>query len=89
MVGFDTADDAAVYRMSDDLALVQTVDFFPPVVDDPYVFGQIGVANALSDVYAMGGHPLLALNIVCFPIELPKSILRTICLLYTSPSPRD
>ena len=78
MVGFDTADDAAVYRMSDDLALVQTVDFFPPVVDDPYVFGQIGVANALSDVYAMGGHPLLALNIVCFPIELPKSILHTI-----------
>ena len=78
MVGFDTADDAAVYRMSDDLALIQTVDFFPPVVDDPYVFGQIGVANALSDVYAMGGHPLLALNIVCFPIELPKDILRTI-----------
>ena len=61
MVGFDTADDAAVYRMSDDLALVQTVDFFPPVVDDPYVFGQIGVANALSDVYATVSYTHLTL----------------------------
>ena len=64
--------------MSDDLALVQTVDFFPPMVDDPYTFGQIGAANALSDVYAMGGRPVLALNIVGFPIELPKDILHAI-----------
>ena len=67
LVGFDTADDAAVYRLSDDLALVQTVDFFTPIVDDPYVFGQIAAANSLSDVYAMGGEPMTALTIVCFP----------------------
>ena len=69
LVGFDTADDAGVYRLADDLALVQTVDFITPVVDDPYVFGQIAAANALSDVYAMGGRPLTALNICCFPHE--------------------
>ena len=67
LVGFDTADDAAVYRLSDDLALVQTLDFFTPIVDDPYVFGQIAAVNSLSDVYAMGGEPMTALAIVCFP----------------------
>ena len=72
MVGINTADDAAVYRMNDDLALIQTVDFFPPVVDDPTDFGRIAAANALSDVYAMGGKPILALNIVGFPVGLPK-----------------
>ena len=67
LVGFDTADDAAVYRLNDDLALVQTVDFFTPIVDDPYIFGQIAAVNSLSDVYAMGGEPMNALAIVCFP----------------------
>ena len=67
LVGVDTLDDAAVYRLSDDIALVQTVDFFTPVVDDPYDFGRIAAANAFSDIYAMGGRPLTALNIVCFP----------------------
>lgn len=75
LVGADTGDDAAVYRMDDDTALIQTVDFFPPIVDDPYSFGQIAVANALSDVYAMGGKPLTALNVVGFPAHLPKDIL--------------
>jgi selenide,water dikinase len=67
LVGADTFDDAAVYRLSDDVALVQTVDFFTPVVDDPYDFGRIAAANAFSDIYAMGGRPLTALNVVCFP----------------------
>lgn len=67
LVGADTLDDAAIYRLRDDLALVQTVDFFTPVVDDPYDFGRIAAANAFSDVYAMGGRPVTALNIVCFP----------------------
>ena len=67
LVGFDTSDDACVYRISDDLALVQTVDFFPPMVDDPYIFGQIAAANALSDVYAMGAVPTHAMNLLCFP----------------------
>jgi len=75
LVGTDTGDDAAVYRMDDDLALIQTVDFFPPIVDDPTAYGEIAVANALSDVYAMGGKPLIALNIVGFPVGLPKHIL--------------
>ena len=74
----NTGDDAAVYRMTDETALIQTVDFFPPIVDDPYAFGQIAVANALSDVYAMGGEPLIALNIVGFPVALPKDILGSI-----------
>ena len=78
MVGIQTGDDAAVYRLRDDLALVQTVDFFPPIVDDPYQFGAIAVANALSDVYAMGGTPLLALNLVGFPVGLPREILVSI-----------
>lgn len=67
LVGFDTADDAAVYRVSPDIAIIQTVDFFPPMVDDPYAFGQVAAANALSDIYAMGGTPKLALNLFCFP----------------------
>ena len=75
LVGTETGDDAAVYRLRDDLALVQTVDFFPPVVDDPYRFGAVAAANALSDIYAMGGTPLLGLNIVAYPIDLPKEFL--------------
>ena len=67
LVGFDTADDAGVYQLSPELALVQTVDFFTPIVDDPYTFGQIAAANSLSDVYAMGGRPISALSIVGFP----------------------
>ena len=67
LIGFDTADDAGVYRLSDDLALVQTVDFFTPIVDDPFTFGAIAAANSLSDVYAMGGKPISALSIVAFP----------------------
>jgi selenide,water dikinase len=79
LVGLDTSDDAGVYRLNDDLALVQTVDFFTPIVDDPYAFGQIAAANALSDIYAMGGKPLTVLNIVAFPIStLDKSILADI-----------
>jgi len=79
LVGLDRADDAGVYRISDDLALIQTVDFFTPVVDDPYMFGQIAVANALSDVYAMGGTPKTAMNLVAFPIkEMDIAILRSI-----------
>ena len=69
MIGFDTADDAGVYRIAEDLALVQTVDFFTPVVDDPFTFGAIAAANALSDVYAMGGRPISALSIVAFPAD--------------------
>ena len=78
LVGFETADDAGVYKLSDDLALVQTVDFFTPVVDDPYTFGQIAATNSLSDVYAMGGRPLSALAIVCFPDKGDISILERI-----------
>jgi len=75
----ESSEDAGVYKLSDELALVQTVDFFTPIVDDPYDFGQIAVANALSDVYAKGGKPLTALNIVCFPIKTMKiSILKEI-----------
>ncbi len=75
------SDDAGVYRLSDDIAIIQTVDFFTPIVDDPYMFGQIAAANSLSDVYAMGGKPLTAMNIVCFPIDdmditVLKDILR-------------
>ena len=75
------ADDAGVYRLKNDLALIQTVDFFTPIVDDPFTFGQVAVANALSDVYAMGGRPLLAMNIICFPInKFDISILQQILL---------
>ena len=79
MVGLDRADDAGVYRISKDLALIQTVDFFTPVVDDPYWFGQIAAANALSDVYAMGGVPKTAMNLVAFPLkQMDLSVLRQI-----------
>lgn len=79
LVGLDTGDDSGVYKLTDDLAIVQTVDFFTPIVDDPYDFGQVAAANALSDVYAMGGKPITALNIVAFPIHtLDKAILTDI-----------
>ncbi len=79
LVGLDSSDDAGVIRLSAELALIQTVDFFTPIVDDPYDFGRIAAANALSDVYAMGGVPLTALNILCFPLkELPVTILAEI-----------
>ncbi len=69
LVGFDTGDDAGVFKISDDLALVQSVDFFTPIVDDPFIFGQIAAANSLSDIYAMGGEPVTAMNIVAFPLK--------------------
>ena len=79
LVGTGTADDAGVYRISDELALIQTVDFFTPIVDDPYDFGRIAAANALSDIYAMGGVPKTAMNVVCFPIQkLGKEVLAAI-----------
>lgn len=78
LIGYDSDDDAAVYRISDDLAIVQTLDFFPPMVDDPYTFGQIAAANALSDIYAMGGDVKTALNIVCFPEKMDLNILGAI-----------
>ena len=78
LVGFDHADDAGVYQLTPDQALVQTVDFFTPIVDDPYVFGQISATNALSDVYAMGGRPLTALALVCFPDKADLAILERI-----------
>lgn len=78
LVGFDTSDDGAVYKLSDDIAIIQTLDFFTPMVDDPYVFGKIAAANALSDVYAMGGKVAVALNIVCFPEEDEPAILASI-----------
>ena len=78
LVGFDRADDAGVYKISDGLALVQTVDFFTPIVDDPYIFGQIAASNALSDVYAMGGKPLSSLALVCFPDGGDLAILERI-----------
>jgi selenide,water dikinase len=78
LLGLGTDDDAAIYRLSDEMALVQTVDVFTPVVDDPYQYGLIAAANALSDVYAKGGRPLLALNIVGFPRKLPLEILAEI-----------
>jgi selenide, water dikinase len=78
LVGFDHADDAGVYQIAPDQALVQTVDFFTPIVDDPYTFGQIAAANSLSDVYAMGGKPLTSLALVCFPEKADLSILERI-----------
>lgn len=75
LVGYDSKDDAAVYQVADDLAIVQTLDFFPPMVDDPYTFGKIAAANALSDIYAMGGEVKTALNIVCFPESMDLNIL--------------
>jgi selenide,water dikinase len=77
--GMDSLDDAGVYKLTDELAIIQTIDFFTPIVDDPYAFGQIAAANALSDVYAMGGSPLTAMNIVCFPTKsLAISVLRDV-----------
>lgn len=80
IVGFEKSDDAAIYKLTDDIALIQTLDFFTPMIDDPYIFGQIAAANSLSDVYAMGGEPRTAMNIVCFPekenIEILGEILR-------------
>jgi selenide, water dikinase len=78
LVGFDHADDAGVYQIAPDTALVQTVDFFTPIVDDPYTFGQIAATNSLSDVYAMGGRPLTALALVCFPEKADLAILERI-----------
>ena len=79
IIGIERAEDAGVYKLSHDLAIVQTVDFFTPIVNDPYQFGQIAVANALSDVYAKGGRPLTAMNIVCFPVKtMDISVLREI-----------
>lgn len=78
LVGFETSDDAAVYKLKPDLAVVETVDFFPPVLDDPFAYGQIAAANAMSDIWAMGGRAIFALNIVAFPKELPIEILHEI-----------
>lgn len=78
--GFETADDALVYKVSDDIVSVQTVDFFPPMVDDPYTFGQVAAANALSDIYAMGGEPNVAMNLLCFPSCLDLEVMRQILL---------
>lgn len=75
IVGLETSDDAAVYKINDDVAIIETLDFFTPVVDDPYTFGQIAATNSLSDVYAMGGEPSLAMNIVCFPNCLEPAVL--------------
>ena len=78
LVGLDTADDAAVYKLNDEMALIQTLDFFTPMIDDPYIFGQIAASNSLSDVYAMGGKPIVAMNIVCFPSCHDMNILAEI-----------
>ncbi len=78
MVGLETGDDAAIYKLSDELAVIQTVDFFTPIVDDPYEFGAIAAANAMSDVYAMGGEVVLALNVAGFPQEMPVEIVSNI-----------
>ena len=79
IAGMERAEDAGVYKLNDDLAIIQTLDFFTPIVDDPYTFGQVAAANALSDVYAMGGRPLTAMNIVCFPVKtMDMSVLREI-----------
>ena len=78
-MGLETSDDAGVYRLKEDLAIIQTVDFFTPVVDDPYSFGQIAATNAMSDVYAMGGRPLTAMNIICFPVKsMEISVLKEV-----------
>ena len=78
LVGFETSDDAAVYQLSPSQAVVETVDFFPPVVDDPFAYGQIAASNAMSDIWAMGARALFALNIVAFPKELPLEVLEAI-----------
>ncbi len=78
IVGYDTSDDASVYVINDELALVQTVDFFPPIVDDPFLFGQIAAANALSDVYAMGGEPKLAMNVMCVSPQMEREAVQAV-----------
>lgn len=79
IVGMERPDDAGVYRLTDDIALIQTLDFFTPIVDDPYDFGRVAVANALSDIYAMGGRPLVAMNIICFPVsDMDISVLEDV-----------
>lgn len=78
LVGFESSDDACVYRIDDENAIVSTLDFFTPIVDDPYIFGEIAATNALSDIYAMGAKPIFALNIVCFPVNLDMKILSKI-----------
>ena len=78
LVGFDKSDDAGIYRLSDRLALVQTVDFFTPMVDDPFLYGQIAATNAISDVYAMGGRPITALALVCYPEKGDLEVLTRI-----------
>src|SRR5689334_14399566 len=78
LVGLNAPDDAAVYRLNAEQAIIETADFFPPVVDDPYAFGAIAAANALSDVYAMGGEPLFAINLVAFPDDLPLEVMEEI-----------
>ena len=78
LVGYDKSDDGSVYRVSDELAIVQTTDFFPPIVDDPFMYGQIAATNALSDIYAMGGEPKLALNIMCIPEKMNKATVQEI-----------
>ena len=78
LVGFDTNDDACVYKINESTAIIQTVDFFPPMVDDPYTFGQVAAANALSDIYAMGGNPATAMNLLCFPSCLDPAIMHEI-----------
>jgi len=79
LVGIETSDDAGVYRLTPEIALIQTVDFFTPIVNDPYDFGRVAAANSLSDVYAMGGKPLTCMNIVCFPVkDVDKTVLRAI-----------
>lgn len=78
LVGYDKSDDASVYAVSDELALVQTVDFFPPIVDDPFLFGQIAAANALSDVYAMGAEPKLAMNVMCIAPQMGQDAVKAV-----------
>jgi len=78
LAGFDKSEDAGVYKLTDDFAIIQTVDFFTPIVDDPYEFGQVAAANSLSDVYAMGGVPIVAMNVVCYPCSLGMEPLREI-----------
>lgn len=80
LVGYNTSDDASVYKIDDNTALIQTVDIFPPIVDNPYEYGQIAAANSLSDVYAMGGNPKLAMNILCIPENLPTDVVQGILL---------
>src|ERR1700682_1327466 len=78
LVGLGRSDDAAVYRITDEVAIVSTVDFFPPIVDDPYLYGAIAAANSMSDVYAMGARVLFALYVAGFPRELPKDIIASV-----------